>query len=192
MPPCRPILNQLLDYPIPQLPNSPSSNAPLVLLLEDIGRMKIESRCGARISTPKFSVAPVADGEILQPSVDNEIDERRAGENAVRDEIASEPVEDAAGERAGDHHAQPDLGIEILSAVELGAVTHRTAIYSLIRPQRVADLQPDAAPAASARDGLRLLVAADGQIGVATLLARLKQSISSSRVGSFLTPLGTN
>ena len=159
--------NQLPDYPIIQLPDSPSPNPPLVLLLEDVRRVQIERRRGLRIGAAEFGVAAVADRQVLQPAVDDEIDQRGGGKNAVRDEIAAEPVEHPADQRADDHHGQPDLGIEILAAVKVGAVTHRTAIHGAIEPERLADLERDVAAAASARDRRRLFVAADRQARVA-------------------------
>ena len=151
---------------------SPPPDASLVLLLEYISRMKIEGGSGSRVGAAEFGVTAVTDREIFQPPVNKQIDERRTAENAVRDEVASKPVEDAADERADDHHGQPDLRIEILSPVEIGAVTHRAAIDSTIGPQRVADLQADAVPAPSALDFIRLLIAADGQAGVTIRASR--------------------
>ena len=59
------------------------------------------SKAGAvrALGAAELGVAAVADGEILQPAVDDQIDERRGGEDAVGDEIALEPVEDRADRR---------------------------------------------------------------------------------------------
>ena len=42
---------------------------------------------GARVAAAELGVAAVADGQILQPPVDDQIDERGAAEDAVGDEI---------------------------------------------------------------------------------------------------------
>ena len=160
-------ITRLPDYSITRLLDSPPPYPPFVLLLEDIRRVQVERGRGSGVGAAEFSVAAVADGQVLQPTVDNQIDERGTGENAVRDQISSEPVEAGADQRADDHDGQPDFGIEILSTVEVCAVTDRTPIDAVIQPHRVADLQGDIVSAASARDRGRLLVAGDGQAGVA-------------------------
>ena len=129
--------------------------------------MQIERRRGSDIRAAEFGVAAIADRQIFQSTVDKQIDEHGAGENAVRYEIAAEPVEGAADDRADDDDGQPDLGIEILSTVEVGPVTDRAAIDFPIRAHRVADLQGDVAPAASASDRGRLFVPADRQARIA-------------------------
>ena len=58
--------------------------------------MKIERRRRAFVAPTKFGVAPVADRHFFQPAVDDQIDERCERQDAVRDQIALEPVEDCA------------------------------------------------------------------------------------------------
>src|SRR5207253_6772330 len=118
-------LNQLPDYPITRLPDSPASYPSFVFLLEHVCNMQIERRRGSDIRAAEFGVAAIADRQIFQSTVDKQIDEHGAGENAVRQEIAAEPVEGAADKRANDDDGQSHLGIEIFSTVEVGAVTHR-------------------------------------------------------------------
>ena len=68
--------------------------------------MEVEGGRGPRIGAAELGVAAIADGDVLQASVDHEIDERRASEDAVRDQIAAEPVEHGADDRArGDEEA---------------------------------------------------------------------------------------
>ena len=50
---------------------------PLVLLLEDVRGVQVERGRGARVGAAELGVAAVADGQVLQPPVDDEIDERR-------------------------------------------------------------------------------------------------------------------
>ena len=47
--------------------------------------MEIEGAGGSRVGSAEFRVAAIADGEIFEPPVDNEIDERGGGEDAVGD-----------------------------------------------------------------------------------------------------------
>src|SRR5207253_3653026 len=115
----------LPDYPITRLRDSPPPYASFVFLLEHICDVQIERRCGSEIRAAEFGVAAIADRQILQSTVDKQIDEHGAGENAVRHEIAADPVEGAADKRANDDDGQSHLGIEIFSTVEVGAVTHR-------------------------------------------------------------------
>ena len=53
---------------------------PFVLLLEDVRGVEIERGRGARVGAAELGVAAVADGQVLQPAVDDQIDERGAGE----------------------------------------------------------------------------------------------------------------
>src|SRR4051812_29633094 len=101
---------------------------PLVLQLEDVRGMQVERRCTVRERTAELRVAAIAHRQILQPSVDRQIDQRRRRENAVGDEIAAEPVEAGADQRADDDNREPQLGIEILAQVEVAAFTDRAAI----------------------------------------------------------------
>ena len=57
--------------------------------------MQIEGGRIPRVGAAELGVAAVADREILEAPVDDQVDERRGGEDAVGDEIALEPVEAA-------------------------------------------------------------------------------------------------
>src|SRR5437762_14329134 len=94
--------------------NSPSPDPSFVFLLEHVRRVQIEGSSGAGIRPAELRVAPVADGEVFEPSVDDEIDQSRAGQNAVRDQVAAQPVKAAAHECADDDHREADPGIEVL------------------------------------------------------------------------------
>ena len=77
------------------------------------------------IGAAELGVAAIADGQVLQPAVDDEIDQRGGGEDAVGDEVAAEPVEDAADRRADDDDREPDLRIEVLADVEVARPADR-------------------------------------------------------------------
>src|SRR5262245_25150184 len=62
---------------------SPPANAPLVFELEHIGSVQIERRGAALVCAAKLSMTAIADGDILQTTIDDEIDERGRSENAV-------------------------------------------------------------------------------------------------------------
>ena len=57
--------------------------------------MEIEAAGRTRVCAPEFRVAAVTHGDVFQPAVDGEIDECGAAQDAVRDQIAAEPVENA-------------------------------------------------------------------------------------------------
>src|SRR2546426_2510453 len=118
---------------------SPSSNPPLVLLLEHIGRVQVEGWRGARVRTSEFGVAPVTDGHFFDVPVHDEVDERCAAEDAVGDEVAAEPVEAGTDSGADDDDRQSHLRIEIFAHVEIFAATHRTSIDRAIVADRFAD-----------------------------------------------------
>src|SRR5262249_41729742 len=73
-----------------------STDSPLVLLLENVSGVEIEGAGGSRVGSAEFRVAAIADGEILEPPVDNQVDERGGGEDAVGDQVAAVPVEAGA------------------------------------------------------------------------------------------------
>src|SRR6266566_189391 len=112
--------------------------------------MKIEGGRGPLVGAAEFGVAAVADGDVPEPSVDDEIDQRGGAENPVRDEILAEPVEHAARQRADDDDREADFRIEVLADVEIAAAADRTAIYGAILAHAVADRNRSlrAAPAA--------------------------------------------
>lgn len=123
---------QLPDYSIIQLPNSPSSNLPLIFLLEHIGRVEIEGSGGPLILTAEFRVTAITDGDVSEPSIDDEIDENGQRENAVGREVFAEPIEDRADQCTDDHDREADLGIEILPHVKLGAGADGTHVHPRI------------------------------------------------------------
>ena len=94
--------------------------------------MKVECPRRALVAAAEFGVAPIADGHVVQPAVDNEIHEDGSGENRVRDQIASEPVERAADERPDGDDGQADFRIEILADIEVLAGADRAAIDGAI------------------------------------------------------------
>src|SRR5262245_23645055 len=78
----------------------------------------------------------VAHRHFLQAPVDDEIDERGNREDAVRDEITLEPVEQRADRRADDDDRQADLGVEVLADIEITAGAHRTLVDDFIGTNR--------------------------------------------------------
>src|ERR1051325_5442517 len=78
-------IKHLPNYPITKF--SASADSAFVLQFKYVRRMKIECRSRAFIRASELRMAAVADGDFLQPSVNHEIDERRDGEDAVRDEV---------------------------------------------------------------------------------------------------------
>jgi hypothetical protein len=129
--------------------------------------VQIEGGRGARVAAAEFGMAAIADGEVFEPAVDNEIDEGRGGQQAVRDYVAAKPVEHRADGRAGDDDREPDLGIEVLSRVEVRALTHRTRVDARIVTNGLADRQLDVAAASPAADRRGCLSGIDRQAGVA-------------------------
>src|SRR5215510_8641118 len=103
--------------------------------------MQVERRCVALIRATELGVTAIADGDVLQAAVDDEIDERGGSENAVGDEIPAEPVEAGADERANDDDGETNFGIEILADVEVSAAADRAAIDQLVIAHRLADRQ---------------------------------------------------
>src|SRR5712664_3508667 len=61
-------LNQLPDYPITQLPDSPPPYPSFVFLFEHVCGMEIEGRSRASAGAAKFGVAAVTDRQIFQPT----------------------------------------------------------------------------------------------------------------------------
>ena len=134
--------------------------------------MQVEGGRGARVAAAKFRVAAVADGDVLQPPVHDQIDQRRGREDAVRDQIAAEPVEAGADQGADDDDGEADLRIEILADVEIGAVADGAAIDRAIFAQRRRDVQRDRPAAAAALDLVRRVRGVNRQTGVAPQLAQ--------------------
>src|SRR2546425_1903887 len=155
-------ITRLPDYPI-----SPPSDPSFVFQFEEIGGVKIEGRRAAFVFAAELGVTAVADGEVLQSAIHDEIDERRRPENAVRDQIAAEPVEARADERADDDDGEADLGIEVLADVEIGAGTDRTAIDGGVGAHRLADRQRDFTAAAAAFDRRRRILRVNRQTRIA-------------------------
>ena len=52
-------------------------------------------RSGAVVLPPELGVTPVADRDIAKPPVHNQIDQRRAAQDAVGDEVFVEPINTA-------------------------------------------------------------------------------------------------
>ncbi len=129
--------------------------------------MQVERRRRARVIAAEFGVAAVADRDVFQPPVDDEIDQRRGGKDAIGDEVAAEPIERSADRRADDHDGEADFRIEVLSDVEVAAVADRAAIDAAVAANRVAPRQRDVAPAAAAPDIRRCFICPDGQRRIA-------------------------
>src|SRR5262245_49210482 len=87
---------------ITQLPDSSSPYPPLILQLEHVRGVQVERRRFADVRAPELGVASIADRDVLEPPVDDEIDERGGCQDPVRDEIAAEPIEGGADQRADD------------------------------------------------------------------------------------------
>src|SRR5262249_23502258 len=135
--------------------------------LEDVGGVEVEGRRAALISAAEFAVAAVAYRHVLQLAVDDEIDQRGPGQDAVGNEIAAEPVEGGAYQPADDDDRQPDFRIEILANVEVRTLADRASIDRAILCHRAGHVQRDVASAAAARDASRTIGGIDGQTGVA-------------------------
>src|SRR5436190_12345889 len=145
------------DHQITQLPDSDSSPShfPLVLPLQHVRRVQIESPRPPFVGAAKFAVAAIANGQILQAAVDDQIDQRRRGEDGVGDEIAADPVETGARERADNDDGETEFRIEILAHVEIAAAAHGTTIDRTIGADGAADRDRNVAAAAAALDGCR-------------------------------------
>ena len=117
--------------------------------------MKVERRRRARIGTAKFTVTAVTDGDVLQSSIDNQIDQRRRRENAVGNDVAAEPIKYPADQRTDDDNGQADSWIEVLPDVEVSAVADWTSIDRRVTANRSRKRQRNIAAAAAALDGGR-------------------------------------
>src|SRR6185436_19871910 len=114
--------------------------------------MQIECRSRPWIRTAEFRVAPVTDRHLLEPPVDDEVDERGRCENAVRDQVAAEPVERSTDHRADDDDREADFRIEVLARVKIRALAHWTYVHRTVGADRVAERQRDGTTASAARD----------------------------------------
>ena len=132
--------------------SSPPPDASFVFLLQHVCDVQVELRSRPFVRAAELGVAPVADGDVFQPRVDHEIDHHGAGQDAVRNEIAAQPVERAADGRADDDDREADLRIEILPRIEIGARTDRASIDGAVRANRGGDGQRDLPAAAAAPD----------------------------------------
>src|SRR5687767_8163257 len=96
--------------------------------------------CGPLGFTAELAVAPIADRDIAEAPVDEQIDQRGASEDAVGDQIFCKPVEDGADEGADDDDREADFGIEVLADVEVAAAAYGTNIDTRIAAHRVAEV----------------------------------------------------
>lgn len=110
-----------------------SADPPLVFLFQHVGRMQIEVRRRAAVVTAEFRVAAVAYGDVAEPAVDYQIDQRRRGQNAVRDQIAAEPVEARADRSADDDHGETHFRVEVFSQIEISTAAHRARVHGGVR-----------------------------------------------------------
>ena len=76
--------------------------------------MEIERSGRSRMGAAKLGVAAVTDGEIFQPAVDHQINQRGGGEDAVRDQIAAVPIKHSADERADDDDGEWTIGDRVI------------------------------------------------------------------------------
>ena len=127
------------------------------------------SKCAAvrSVLPAELAVASIADGDIAEAAVDEQIDQRRAAQDAVGDQIFPEPVEDRADQRADDDDREADFGIEVLADVEVGAAANRTHVDARVAAKRVAERQRQHMTAAAALDRLGRFGGAHGQPRVA-------------------------
>jgi hypothetical protein len=135
----------------------------LILLFELIGSVQIEVRRRSFVLSPKLAVAPIADGDISKAAIDNQIYQSGAGENAIRNQILTKPVEDAADHRADDDDRQTQRGIEVLAYVEVVSCANRTDVDPGIGAQGLGKREPNDMTAAAASDRLWGFDSADGQ-----------------------------
>src|SRR5262249_54027676 len=180
------------DRGLTRLPSA-SSDSPLVLQLEDVSGVEIKGGSRPCVRAAELRVAAIADGDVLEPAVDDEIDERGGTENAVRDEILAEPVKDGADQCADNDHGEADLRIEVFPRVEVAAGAYGTAIDRPIAAYGVGHRQRNHAPAAAALDGRRCVDGADRKSGVAfrTLRHDLHRLIvPRARHSSWSAPMG--
>ena len=139
----------------------------LILLFEHIGRVQIEVRRRSFVLSPKLAVASIADGDISQTTIDDQIDQRRTGENAIRDQVLTKPVEDAADHCTDDDDRQTQFGIEVLANVEIVACANRADVDTCIVAQGLGKREPYDMAAAAASDRLGRVGSADGQTCIA-------------------------
>src|SRR5262245_11838481 len=109
----------------------------LVLQFQNVRGMEIERRRRARVGAAELRVAAITHGDIFQPAVDDEIDERDGREDAVRDEVAVEPIKDGAHDSAGHDDRHTDGWIEILPDVEVRSAAHWTSVDCRVRGYRI-------------------------------------------------------
>src|SRR5215831_9432936 len=94
--------------------------------------MKIKGWRCALVDAAELGMTAVTHRHFLQASIDHEIDQRGERQDAVRDEVALEPVEHRADRRADDDDREADLWIEVLAHVEITACAHRARVYDFI------------------------------------------------------------
>src|SRR6516162_8324974 len=66
---------------------SPTADFSLVFLFKDVGGVKVERRSGPLVGPPKLRVATIADCQLGQPAVHNQVDDYCAAKNAVGDQV---------------------------------------------------------------------------------------------------------
>src|SRR4029453_17893375 len=83
-----------------------------------------------------------ANRDVLQHAVDNKIHEYGAGQNAVRHEIPTEPIEAGTDRSANNHHGEAKSRIEVFSSIEVRPFANWTEIDASIGSYGVAEGQP--------------------------------------------------
>src|SRR5438105_2419076 len=142
--------------------------------------MEVEVRRRPLIATAELRVAAVADRHITEAPVHDQIDEHRERQNAIGDQVAAEPVEDRADERADDDDGEAHLRVEVLPDVKIGAAAHGTDIDLRVGRQRAAERQWNFASAPAASDRRRRVAGAHRKPGIA--LRTLRENIHQTGI----------
>ena len=95
-------------------------------------------------------MAAVANRDVLQHAVDDKIHEYGAGQNAVRHEIPTEPIEAGTDRSANNHHGEAKSRIEVFPSIEVRPLANWTEIDAAIGSHGVAEGQPQLLTAAAA------------------------------------------
>src|SRR5215831_3074432 len=94
--------------------------------------MKIKGWRCALVDAAELGMTAVTHRHFLQASIDHEIDQRGERQDAVRNEVALEPVEHRADRRADDDDREADLWVEVLADVKISAGAYRTLVDDLV------------------------------------------------------------
>jgi hypothetical protein len=123
---------------------------PFVLLFQNISGVKVEGKRRPGVRATELAVTAVANRDVLQHAVDNKIHEYGAGQNAVRHEIPTEPIEAGTDRSANNHDRKAKSRIEVFSSIEVRPFANWTEIDASIGSYGVAERQPQLLTAAAA------------------------------------------